>query len=266
MLIDTHSHIYLEEFVEDVSAVITRAQETGIGKIFLPNINALSVEPMMSLVKSHEGYLYPMIGLHPEDVGDDWYTVLQRMEPLVAMPGNPFIAIGEIGLDYYWSKDKYEEQQRAFSLQVEWACKYDLPLMIHTRSAHREIVDLLRPQVEKQKAKGRKLQGVFHCFGGSAEEARELLTFDGFMLGIGGVATFKKSNLPEVLHDVVPLERIVLETDAPYLAPVPHRGKRNESAFLADTAARVAQIYGVSVEKVGDITSQNALITFPKAR
>lgn len=266
MLIDTHSHLYGEEFSEDIEDVVTRARDAGVSKIFLPNINADSIEPMLTLASQYPGYLYPMMGLHPEDIGDDWHDVLDSMESLLSAPNNPYIAVGEVGLDYYWDRSRYEEQQEVFARQVAWAMDYDLPLMIHTRDAHRELVDVLNEQIKNCKSSSRKLTGVFHCFAGNVDEAEELLGFDGFMLGIGGVATFKKSALPEVLRSVVPLDRIVLETDSPYLAPVPYRGRRNESAYVAATAKRIAEIYDVSEAVVHEITSQNALLTFIKAR
>lgn len=266
MFIDTHSHLYVEEFAADRDEVLQRAFEAGASKIFLPNINADSIEPMMHLVGKHPGRLYPMIGLHPEDLGDTWRQVLSSMERLLQGPSHPFIAVGEVGLDYYWDRSQYAEQQEAFTIQVEWAMKYELPLMIHTRDAHHEMVDVLSQQIVNGKLSNRKISGVFHCFGGTADEAEELLRFDGFLLGIGGVVTFKKSKLPEVLREVVPLERIVVETDAPYLAPVPHRGKRNETAFAVEVIRKLAEIYSCEVDEVAAITTENALKTFPKAR
>ena len=295
MIIDTHSHLYGEEFADDIDDVLQRARAAGIGKIFLPNINAASVEPMMALVRRHPGFLYPMMGLHPEDLGDDWREVLAQMEAQLAAPDHPFIAVGEVGLDYYWDRTLYDEQQEAFAIQVGWALKYDLPLMIHTRSAHREMVDVLkneqwiaRPegtldpsrmgngQLSNSKSSNSKssncklsnskLHGVFHCFGGTSEEAEELLGFEGFMLGIGGVVTFKKSTLPEVLRETVPLERIVVETDSPYLAPVPYRGKRNESAFIVAVIDKLSEIYHVGSDEVRQITTRNALQTFAKGQ
>ena len=266
MLIDTHSHLYGVEFAEDIDAVLQRARAAGVGEIFLPNINAASVAPMLALTGKHPGFLYPMIGLHPEDIGHSWCEVLPRMEALLACPEHPFIAVGEVGLDYYWDRTLYEEQQEAFAIQVGWAQKYDLPLMIHTRDAHREMVNVLKGQIENCKLSNCNLRGVFHCFGGTVDEAEELLDFPGFMLGIGGVVTYKKSPLPEVLKAVVPLDRIVLETDSPYLAPVPYRGKRNESAFVMEVVKKLADIYGCTVEEVTSITTRNALNTFPKAQ
>jgi len=266
LLIDTHSHLYGEEFSSDIDETLARTREAGIDKIFLPNINAESIKPMLALTRKAPGFLYPMIGLHPEDLTDDWRSVLSTMEKMLADAAHPFIAIGEIGLDYYWDRSRYAEQQEAFTIQAQWAFKYDLPLMIHTRSAHREMVDLIGNIIHKNESSGKKLTGVFHCFGGTAEEAEELLRFEGFMLGIGGVVTFKKSSLPDVLRQVVPIDRIVVETDSPYLAPVPHRGKRNESAFIRATITKLAEIYETTEDEVCKITTRNALQTFPKAR
>ena len=281
MFIDTHSHLYDEAFDNDRDDVISRAREAGAIKVFLPNINAATVEPMLTLAQQHPGFLYPMIGLHPEDISDDWSTVLDDMEALLAAPEHPFIAVGEVGLDYYWDRSRYEEQQQVFARQIEWAVRYHLPLMIHTRKAHRELVTVLKNSLNSQPSTLNPqpstlipqpsptggLQGAFHCFSGSEEVAEELLsTFPGFMLGIGGVLTFKNSHLGEVLRNVVPLSRIILETDAPYLAPAPHRGKRNETAFIPHVIDRLSDIYGVSAEEVAAETTQNALNTFPKCQ
>lgn len=264
--IDTHSHLYDEAFQSDVEDVLQRARAAGVGKIFLPNINATTVEPMLALARRHPGYLYPMMGLHPEDITDDWRDVLAQMETLLAVPDHPFIAVGEVGLDYYWDRSRYDEQQEVFAQQVCWAQKYDLPLMIHTRDAHREMVNVLRDFLNPQSSiLTHQLTGVFHCFGGTAEEAEKLLSFEGFMLGIGGVVTYKKSKLPDVLRSTVPLERIVVETDSPYLAPVPYRGKRNESAYICAVVDKLSEIYDVTSDKICAITTQNALQTFPKA-
>ncbi|MBQ6433152.1 MAG: TatD family hydrolase [Bacteroidaceae bacterium] len=272
MIIDSHSHLYGDEFSEDIDEVLQRARAEGVGKIFLPNVNADSIEPMLRLASRFPRFLYPMMGLHPEDITDDWPRVLDEMEVRLAEPANPYIAVGEVGLDYYWDRSRYVEQQEVFARQIGWALKFGLPLMIHTRSAHREMVEVMRTVVNgksinivNSQSSNSKLHGVFHCFAGTAEEAEELLGFDGFMLGIGGVLTFKKSPLPEVLRSVVPLNRIVVETDSPYLAPVPHRGKRNESAFIVATVRRLAEIYEVSEAEVCEITTRNALQTFPKA-
>ena len=269
-MIDTHSHIYDEAFDDDRDEVLARARDAGINKVFLPNINADTIAPMLKLCMDNPGFCYPMIGLHPEDVREDWSEVLDGMEALLKIVPNPYIAIGEVGLDFYWDQTYREQQIQAFRRQVAWAAQYDMPLMIHSRAAHREIVDVIASQMGDAKhANGGlpacPIRGVFHCFGGNADEARELLEFSGFMLGIGGTVTFKKSKLPEVLRTTVPLSRIVLETDSPYLAPVPQRGKRNETAFVCHVAQQLAHIYDCSIQKVEQITSQNALKTFVKA-
>ncbi len=249
--IDTHSHIYGPEFDEDREEVIARAKEAGVDAILLPNINPDTVQPMLELCQRHPGYAFPMMGLHPEDITDDWQTTLDVMHDRLLQPGHPYVAVGEVGLDYYWDRSRYEEQKRVFEQQVEWAVEFNLPLMIHSRSAHAELVEIMR----RHQSDG--LTGVFHCFGGTAEEARELLQFEGFVLGIGGVLTYKKSTLPDVLRQV-PLERIVVETDAPYLAPVPCRGKRNESAFAIHTVRKLAEVYQLSEEEVMNCTNSNA--------
>lgn len=254
-MIDTHSHIYVSDFAEDVDAVIERAHNAGIEKIFLPNINAESIEPMVALCKRYPDYLYPMLGLHPEDVKEDWRTVLLQMESLLQEANHPFIAVGEVGLDYYWDKTFCEEQRLALEEQIRWAIRYDLPLMIHCRSAHEELMALL----ENYRDYG--LRGVFHCFGGTAEEARRLLTHEGFVLGIGGILTFKKSPLPDAMAEV-PLSRIVVETDAPYMAPVPYRGKRNESAYSVEVFKTLSTLYKVTLKEVSIQTNMNVKRVF----
>ncbi len=254
-MIDTHSHIYVSEFADDVDAVIERAHNAGIEKILLPNINAESIEPMKALCNRYPDYLYPMLGLHPEDVKEDWRAVLQHMELLLQETNHPYIAIGEVGLDYYWDKTFCEEQRLALDEQIQWAIRYNLPLMIHCRSAHEELLSLLEPY------RGSGLRGVFHCFGGTADEAERLLTHEGFVLGIGGILTFKKSPLPNALTKV-PLNRIVVETDAPYMAPVPYRGKRNESAYCVEVFKTLSTLYKVSLKEVSIQTNMNVKRVF----
>lgn len=246
--IDTHSHIYDEEFNEDIDEVILRAKEAGVSKIFLPNVNRESILPMLKLSLEYPEYCIPMIGLHPEDIKDDYRQVLDDMHELLS--NNSFIAIGEVGLDYYWDRSLYDLQQEVFEEQIQWAIESGLPLMIHARSAHKELIEIMK------RHKDDHLTGVFHCFSGTAEEAQELLQFEGFVLGIGGVLTFKKSPLPDALR-AIPLDRIVIETDAPYLAPVPKRGKRNEPAFARYTLERLAELYAVSPEEVAAYTNAN---------
>ena len=254
-MIDTHSHIYGPEYDEDRELVVQRARQAGVERILLPNINEASIEPMLSLCHSFPGYCFPMMGLHPEDVTDDYPQVLNRMENLLKESSHPYIAIGEVGLDFYWDASHSQEQIEVFTRQIEWAVRYKLPLMIHARSAHDQLVQAIRPFASEG------LRGVFHCFSGTLDEALELLSFDGFVLGIGGVATFKKSTLPEVLQSV-PLQRIVLETDSPYLAPVPYRGKRNEPAYVVEVMHKVANIYNVAPEEVEKVTNANVKHVF----
>ena len=197
-----------------------------------------------------------MLGLHPTALPPDPQPLLDRMEQLLALPTSPFVAVGEVGVDLYWDSTRREEQMDVFRRQAEWSIRFNLPLIIHSRSAHAELLEVLTPF--KQELPG----GIFHCFGGSAREAEELLAFDRFFLGIGGVVTFKKSTLPAVLETTVPLERIVLETDAPYLAPTPHRGKRNEPAFIPLIVVRLADVYQTTTERIAQITSQNARALF----
>ena len=256
---DTHSHLYEPEFADDVHECIARAQQVGVRCIFLPNINAETVEPMLDLCRQYPKYLYPMLGLHPTDVRADYGSVLDQMEQRLQDPQHPYIAIGEVGLDYYWDKTYYSEQQTAFRRQVAWAEKFNLPLMIHSRAAFSELHAVLKD------FKGHNLTGVFHCFSSSLQEAQKLLAFEGFMLGIGGVLTYKNAHLPEVLSHI-PLSRIVLETDSPYLAPVPYRGKRNESAYVAEVRKTLSYIYKVSEDEVDCQTEANVNRIFTRAK
>lgn len=262
-IIDTHTHLDGEEFDEDRSEVIMRAKEAGVGMVFLPAINVKTSEAVLKLSHEYPGYAYPMVGLHPEEVKADWKEQLKKIEAildkhLTAVDGlngikykSDYIAIGEIGLDFYWSREFEKEQLEAFEKQVEWSYETGLPLMIHCRKAQNEMLHILRKW--KDKLPG----GVFHCFTGNQQEAKELLEYDNFVLGIGGVSTFKSSHLREDLPAAVPLERIVLETDSPYMAPVPYRGKRNESAFVVQVMKTLATAYGVSEEEVAKVTNQN---------
>jgi TatD DNase family protein len=252
-MIDTHCHLDGEEFREDLDAVVTRAQEAGVEAIGIPGIDLKSCETVMEVCRRYPGYCYPMLGLHPEEVRGDWHEVLAVMFPVV----REAVAVGEVGLDFYWSREFEQEQLLAFEEQVRWSVEMQLPLMIHCRKAQNEMVAILKRYKENLPG------GVFHCFTGNALEAQELLQFDRFVLGIGGVLTFKKSKLPETLvgedlqSPTVPLNRIVLETDAPYMAPVPHRGQRNEPAFVAYVLKRLAEAYGVSEEEVARQTNAN---------
>jgi TatD DNase family protein len=245
--IDTHCHLDGEEFRDDLDAVVTRAREAGVAAIGVPGINLESLDTVLELCRRYPYFCYPMLGLHPEDVKADWRDVLAAIKPAL----QSVKAVGEVGLDYYWSREFEKEQLEAFEEQVRWAVEFQLPLMIHCRKAQNEMVAIMK------KYQNDLPGGVFHCFTGNEHEAAELLQFDKFVLGIGGVSTFKKSHLPEVLPAVVPLDRIVLETDAPYMAPVPKRGERNEPAFVAYVLKRLAEAYGVSEEEVAQKTNEN---------
>lgn len=262
-IVDTHTHLDGEEFDEDRTEVMMRAKEAGVGMVFLPAIDVKTSEAVLKLSHEYPGYAYPMIGLHPEEVKADWKEQLGKIKTildahLTAVDGlngikykSDYIAIGEIGLDFYWSREFENEQLVAFEKQVEWSCETGLPLMIHCRKAQNEMLHILRKW--KDKLPG----GVFHCFTGNQQEAKELLEYDNFVLGIGGVSTFKSSHLRDDLPAAVPLERIVLETDSPYMAPVPYRGKRNESAFVVQVMKTLATAYGVSEEEVAKVTNEN---------
>lgn len=250
--IDTHTHIDGEEFVEDLDAVVARAREAGAEALFVPGINEQSIASVRDVCGRFPGYCYGMIGLHPEDVKADYNEVLDRMYAELKANTKEWIAVGEVGLDYYWSREFEKEQLEAFERQVKWSIETRLPLMIHCRKAQNEMVKILREYKEELPG------GVFHCFTGNEIEARELLEFERFCLGIGSVLTFKKSNLPQTLPAVVPLERIVLETDAPYMAPVPHRGERNESAYVVNVMEKMAECYQTTPEEVARITTENA--------
>ena len=257
--IDTHTHIDGTEFDADRAEVISRAKAAGVTKMFVPAIDLKSVDTVLRVCRDNSGFAYPMIGLHPEEVKEDWQEQLHAMRQML-QDSHPFIAIGEVGLDYYWSREYADEQLEAFEEQVKWSIETRLPLMIHCRKAQNEMVALLR------KYKDLLPGGVFHCFTGNAHEAEELMTFPRFVLGIGGVSTFKSSHLREDLPAAVPLDRIVLETDSPYMAPVPLRGQRNESAFLPHVIKTLAASYGVSENEVAQTTTRTALAVFPLAR
>lgn len=254
MLIDTHSHLFLEEFSDDLPQVMERARQAGVSRIYMPNIDSTTIEPMLSVCADYPDFCYPMIGLHPTSVNESYRQELSIVRERLEAPNN-FVAIGEIGLDLYWDKTFLNEQLYVFEKQIEWALEYKLPIVVHSREAFDYIYKVMEPY------KKTPLTGIFHSFTGTSEEAAKLLEFEGFMLGINGVVTFKKSTLPETLT-TVPLERIVLETDSPYLAPVPNRGKRNESANVKDTLMKVAEIYQITPEHVAEVTSVNALKVF----
>ncbi len=251
-LIDTHVHLYAEEFKADIHSIISKAKENGINKMLMPNVDIHSIGKMNEITQTHPGVCYSMIGLHPCYVKEDFQIQLEDMKS--ELETKHYVGIGEIGLDLYWDKTFYEEQKIAFETQVKWAIEKKLPIAIHSREATKEALEILRPLF------GEGLKGVFHCFSGTMEEATEI-TGNGFHLGIGGVVTFKNGGLDKILSHIS-IDKIILETDAPYLAPVPFRGKRNESSYLTFIAKKIAEIYGISMEEVGKATSRNAKSLF----
>ena len=245
-LIDTHSHLFVEEFDSDRNEVMNRAREVGITHIVMPNIDISTIGPMLKVCAEYPNFCYPTIGLHPTEVKEDYQQILTQMKAQLdaSVRGDkntptPFIAIGEVGLDFYWDTTYKKEQQTALEEQIGWALEYNLPIIIHSREAFIELYNIFSHY------KDTTLRGVFHSFTGTAEEAHALLEFPGFMLGINGVVTFKKSSLSESLREV-PLTRLVVETDSPYLAPTPFRGKRNESAYIERVVDKLAEIYQLS--------------------
>jgi TatD DNase family protein len=247
-MIDTHAHIYAEEFDDDIASVVSRAKVAGIKRILMPAIDTETHARMLKLEKDQPGYCLSMMGLHPCSVKANYLDELKVIEQYFSE--RKFIAVGETGLDFYWDLSFKEQQYEAFHQQAEWALHYDLPLIIHSRNSTNECIEVVQ-----QHQKGR-LKGVFHCFSGTAEQARKIVDL-GFYLGIGGVLTFKNSGLDKAIADI-DLKHIVLETDAPYLAPVPFRGKRNECGYILYVAEKLAELKGVAVEEIDRITTQNA--------
>ena len=253
-MIDTHSHIFEPDFADDLPEVIARAKEIGVEKIFMPNIDDTSVDAMLGVCRQYPGYCFPMLGYHPTSVDAEAMPKVKAMKNRL-VEGHPYIAIGEVGLDLYWDKTYIKEQQQVLEEQIQWALEWELPLVIHCREAFPELFEVLKPYKET------KLKGVFHSFTGTIDEALELVSYSRFMVGINGVVTFKKSTLPEALK-VLSLERLVLETDSPYLAPVPFRGKRNESSYVKRVAVKLAELYEVEIGEVERQTTTNALKVF----
>jgi TatD DNase family protein len=249
---DTHAHIYLEEFDTDRTDVLTRAQQVGVERIYLPNIDSTSIDRMLELEEKAKGACFAMMGLHPCSVKKDFEKELYIVESWLSK--RRFAAIGEMGTDLYWDKTFWEQQLEAFRIQANWAKQYNVPIVIHSRESLDETIKLV------EELQDGNLNGVFHCFTGTAEQAN-LITSLGFYLGLGGVTTFKKSGMDEVIPEM-DINKIVLETDSPYLAPVPHRGKRNEPAYIPLIASKVAQVKNISLEELQRITSQNAAALF----
>jgi len=250
--VDTHTQLYLEQFDEDRDQVIQNAINRGLKYMLLPNIDQTSFKPMHDLCGRYPQNCFPMIGLHPTSVKEDYEDVLAKVEQMLEK--GIYCAVGEIGIDLYWDKKYQAQQEDAFRNQLKLAKKFKLPVSIHTREAFDEIYKI----VSEEKTDG--LKGVFHCFTGTTEQAKKIMDID-FLMGIGGVVTFKNSKHGEVLKDI-PVEFLVLETDSPFLAPVPYRGKRNESAYTVIVAEKLAEIKGVTIDKIAEITSNNAVSVF----
>lgn len=248
MLIDTHTHLYVSEFDDDRDAVIERALAAGVSQFVLPAIDAETTEAMHVLKRDYPKNMHLMMGLHPTHVNADHEEALHHVYQQLKV--HDFVAVGEIGMDLYWDKTYQKEQQQAFAQQIEWALSFDLPIVIHCREAFDEIFEVL------ESVKDKRLRGIFHCFTGDVSQAQRAINLN-MLLGIGGVVTFKNSGLAETLAQV-PLKHIVLETDSPYLAPVPFRGKRNESSYLPLVSVKIAAIYEISEEDVAKTTTQNA--------
>lgn len=247
-LIDTHCHLYLEEFRPDLADLVLRAEQEGVTKIYLPAIDSLHMDSLLQLEALYPGKCLAMTGLHPCYVNENYVSELHVVEQWLMK--RKFAAVGEIGLDYYWSREYDKEQMIAFERQIGWALQYQAPIVIHSRNSTDECIEI----VSRYHKEG--LKGIFHCFSGNTEQAEKIMAL-GFMLGIGGVITYKNSGLPEVVS-AVPLEYIVLETDAPYLSPAPFRGKRNESSYLKYVLKKVAEVKGVGEDEVARITTANA--------
>ena len=250
--VDTHTHIYDKEFDADRTEVVQNAVENGVQMMLLPNVDVTTIAPMLDTFEHFSDHCRMMMGLQPEEVRDDYKTVLDRIEK--ELERDIYIGVGEIGLDFYWDAIFEKQQMEAFEVQLDWAKQLGLPLSIHCRNAFEKMVKIL----EKKQDGG--LRGVMHCFNGTLDEAKTYLDL-GFHLGLGGVITYKSCHVRDFLAEI-PLERIVLETDAPYLAPVPHRGKRNEPVFIVDTARKIAEILNITIEQVASATTNNAKSLF----
>ena len=247
-IIDTHTHLYLKQFNEDIDFVIKRSKDVGVNKFIFPAIDSSHFDSMHSLKNKYPDNIYLMSGLHPTDVKENYKDELDFV--VNSLKTHDYVAIGEIGIDLYWDKTSLKQQQEAFTYQIRLAIKNDLPIVIHCRDAFDEIFEIL------DKENCNKLRGVFHCFTGTLEQAKRAINL-GFFLGIGGVVTFKNGGIDKFLHEI-DLKNIVLETDSPYLAPVPFRGRRNESSYIIYVLEKLSEIYGISKEKIAEITSKNA--------
>ncbi len=250
---DTHTHLYSTEFGEEKQNLIQKAIEDGVSRFFMPNVDSKSVEGMFEIEKQFPNNCFSMMGLHPCSVNEHVETELQIVEDWLSK--RKFVAIGEIGIDLYWDKTFFVQQQMAFRKQIELAKKYNLPYVIHSRNSFDEVMEIVN------EFKADNIKAIFHCFSGSVEQAEQVIQSGNFKLGIGGVVTFKNSGLDKVV-EAVDLKHIVLETDAPYLAPAPYRGKRNEPEYLLLVAKKIAEIKNISIEEVAEITTKNSVEVF----
>jgi len=253
MFVDTHAHVYLPEFDDDREAIINNALRARVERILLPNIDLETITQLRKCTTSHPSIFKGMMGLHPGSVKGDFRAQLDLIKK--ELFANSYIAVGEIGIDLYWDKTYFKEQVIAFREQIEWAIDLQLPIVIHARDSFEEIAQVLAEY------RNTALKGVFHCFSGSSDQMKKALSFDNFLLGIGGVLTFKNGGLDKIIHEA-PLNRLVLETDSPYLAPAPNRGKRNEPAYIRLVAEKLATVLNLPIETIEETTSQNALQLF----
>lgn len=248
--IDSHSHLYAEEFDADLDLVVSRAQKAGVSQVLLPNIDLDSVDRMMSTYQRYPDFFRVMMGLHPTSVKGDYKNNLDKLYAFLQASPDTYIGVGEIGLDFYWDKTFVSEQLDALRIQLDWAKEFNLPVVIHCRDAYTELAPIL------QEEKYRSLRGVIHSFSGELSDLEVYLPMTNWCIGINGIVTFKNSKLGEIIKKI-PLERLIIETDSPYLAPVPYRGRRNESAYLFYTLSKIAEIYGESIENTAYITKRN---------
>lgn len=253
MFIDTHTHLYSEQFNENRTEMIRRAIAAGVERMYMPNIDLNSVDGMHALEQEFPENCFAMMGLHPCSVDANWELTLAKMR--VLLDKRPYVAVGEIGIDLYWDKTFVQEQKEAFRTQINWAKELQIPIVIHARDSFPEIYEVLDRENDE------RLRGIFHCFTGNEQDVQKILDYKGFSFGIGGVVTYKKSDLPETLKHI-PLEKLLLETDAPYLAPTPFRGNRNESAYVVHTAEKIAEILEIPLSKLEEVTTKNALDLF----
>ncbi len=252
MFVDSHSHIYSSDFSLDRDEVITRALESGVERIVLPNIDSSSIKPLLDLTDTLPGLFFPLLGLHPTSVKEDFRKELLILEYWLGK--RKFYGIGEIGIDLFWDKSFLEEQIEAFNTQIEWAKNRNLPIVIHVRDSFKEVMH------ELKKAYTPNLHGVFHSFTGTLEEAEQIIEL-GFKIGVNGIITFKNSDLGDTIQKIDP-RHLLIETDSPWLAPVPHRGRRNECSYIVSVAAKIAELHSTTIENIAAITSWNAKVLF----